>query len=123
MRKRLRKKLRRGEFTEYAFDVQYSLEAGTPAAVAEEFLDRFVEHAIEAHNLSCGGGGQGVGWDFLVTKAGRGSPTEEQRRAVDAWLAAQPEVRSHTVGQFVDAWYGPEDVSVTSPPPDVQGGA
>jgi hypothetical protein len=123
MRKRLRKKLRRGEFTEYAFDVQYSLEAGMSAVAVEEFLDRFLEHAIEAHNLSCGGGGQGAGWDFLVTKAGRGSPTEEQRSAVDAWLAAQPEVRSYTVGQSVDAWYGPEDTSVTSPATDVQGGA
>jgi uncharacterized protein YggL (DUF469 family) len=123
MRKRLRKKLRRGEFTEYAFDVQYSLKAGMSAAAVDEFLDRFLEHAIEAHHLRCGGGGQGVGWDFLVTKAGRGSPTEEQRSAVDAWLAAQPEVGSYTVGHFVDAWYGPEDASVTSQPTDVQGGA
>ncbi len=105
MRKRLRKKLRRGEFTEYAFDVQYSLTAGMLAGAAEEFLDRFIEHAIEARNLCCGGGGKELSWDFLVTKAGGGSTTEEDRSAVQAWLAGQPEVRSYAVGQFVDAWH------------------
>jgi uncharacterized protein len=122
MRKRLRKKLRRGEFTEYAFDVQYWLNAGMPAAAVDEFLDRFIEHAIEAHDLSCGGGGRDLTWDFLVTKAGRGSPTEEDRIAVHAWLAAQPEVRSYAVGQFVDAWHGPDTTPVTSQTTDEQEG-
>jgi uncharacterized protein YggL (DUF469 family) len=105
LRKRLRKKLRRGEFTEYAFDVQYSLNTGLPAAAAEEFFDRLIEHAIEARNLCCAGGGKDLSWDFLVTKAGRGSTSEEDRTAVQAWLAQQPEVRSYAVGQFVDAWH------------------
>jgi hypothetical protein len=123
MRKRLRKELRRGEFTEYAFDVQYSLRDGMSPTEVEEFLDRFLEHAIEAHSLSCGGGGQGVAWDFLVTKSGRGSPSEEQRSAVGAWLASQPEVRSYAVGQFVDAWHGPDDTTATRQPTGVQRGA
>jgi uncharacterized protein len=120
LRKRLRKKLRRGEFTEYAFDIQYSLNTGMLAAAAEEFLDRFIEHAIEARNLSCGGGGKDLSWDFLVTKAGRGSPTEEDRTAVQAWLAAQPEVRSYAVGQFVDAWHDDDHGPGTSDVADEQ---
>src|SRR4030042_1952877 len=123
MRKRLRKKLRRGEFTEYAFDVEYSLNEGLSSTAVDEFLDRFLEHAIESQNLSCGGGGQGMAWDFLVTKAGRGSPSEEQRNAVGACLAAQSEGRSYAVGQFGDAWHGPEDTPVTSRAIAVQGGA
>jgi hypothetical protein len=109
LRKRLRKKLRRGEFTEYAFDVQYSLNTGMLAAAAEDFLDRFIEQAIEARNLCCGGGGKDLSWDFLVTRAGRGSTTQEDRTAVQAWLAGQPEVRSYAVGQFVDAWHDSEN--------------
>ncbi len=120
MRKRLRKKLRRAEFTEYAFDVQYSLNAGMSAVAADDFLERFVEQAIEAQNLSCGGGGRDLTWDFLVTKTGRGSPTEKDRTAVQAWLAAQPEVRSYAVGQFVDAWHGSDSTPGTSQATDEQ---
>ena len=97
MRKRLRKKVRRGEFTEHAFGVQYTLAGGLSQTSVGDFLDRLLERAIEAHNLSCGGGGQGVAWDFLVTKAGRGSPTDGQRIAVGAWLHEQPEwCRTHS---------------------------
>jgi uncharacterized protein YggL (DUF469 family) len=108
MRKRLRKKRRLGEFRENAFDVSYTLRQGVSADEAEDFLFRFVEQAIEANDLSCGGGGQGESWELCVTSAGRGSPTEQQRGAVSEWLANQPAVRSHNLGAFFDAWHEPE---------------
>ena len=63
MRKRLRKKLRRAEFTELVFGLRYTLVAGLTAAAADDFLDRFLLQAVEANDLRCGGGGQGVAWD------------------------------------------------------------
>ena len=107
MRRRLRKKRRLGKFREDAFDVFYQLRQGFSADQAEEFLLRFLERAIEANNLSCGGGGKDESWELCVTSAGRGGPNEEQRAAVGVWLANQPEVRQHSVGKFFDAWHGP----------------
>jgi uncharacterized protein YggL (DUF469 family) len=115
MRKRLRKKLRRAEFTEHGFGVRYTLVAGLSVTIVDDFLDRFLIDAVEANNLRCGGGGQGVAWDFLVTLAGRGSPTEAQRVTLGNWLAAQPEVLSYSLGEFFDAWHGPEDAPFSAP--------
>jgi uncharacterized protein YggL (DUF469 family) len=109
MRKRLRKKLRLAEFTEHAFGVRYTLQAGLGTGIVDEFLDRFIEHAIEANDLRCGGGSQDQHWEFLVTAVGRGSPTETQRGTIRSWLAAQPEVASFDLSGFIDAWHGPED--------------
>jgi uncharacterized protein YggL (DUF469 family) len=116
MRKRLRKKRCLGEFREHAFDVSYALRPGLSVEQAEDFLFRFLEQAIEANDLACGGGGQGESWELCVTRAGRGSPTEEQRDAVSAWLASQPEVRSHNLGAFFDAWHEPEESPPSGPP-------
>jgi uncharacterized protein YggL (DUF469 family) len=120
MRKRLRKKLRRAEFTELVFGIQYTLVAGVSDKAADDFLDRFLTNAVEANKLLCGGGGQGVAWDFVVTLAGRGSPSEAQRQILAKWLAEQPEVLSYTLGEFVDGWHGPEEVSFSSPPVQVR---
>jgi uncharacterized protein YggL (DUF469 family) len=109
MRKRLRKKLRLCEFREYAFDVSYRLRDGLPTTEADDFLFRFLEQAIEANALACGGGGRPHAYEFCVTSAGRGSPTEEQRAALGAWLADQAEVTHHSLGEFFDAWHGPDD--------------
>ena len=115
MRKRLRKKLRRAEFTELVFGVRYTLVAGLPVTAADDFLDRFLLQAVEANNLRCGGGGQGVACDFVVTLAGRGSPTEAQRLSLATWLGNQPEVLSYTLGEFFDGWHGPEEAPFSAP--------
>ena len=109
MRKRLRKKLRFGEFREHLFAVRYSLHSEFAAdAAAEEFLWRFLDEAIEGNGLSCGGGGQGETWELLVSVAKRGSPTDGQRSAVGEWLAQQQEVKTYALGEFFDGWHGVE---------------
>ena len=109
MRKRLRKKLRVAEFREYGFDVSYRLRDDLPQAEADDFLFRFLEQAIEAKSLACGGGGRPPTYEFCVISDRRGSPTQEQRSGVGAWLGAQMEVADHSLGDFFDAWHGPED--------------
>ena len=109
MRKRLRKKLRLGEFSEYGFDVSYRLRDDLSETEADDFLFRFLEQAIEANSLACGGGGGPPAYEFCAVSDHRGSPTREQRSAVGAWLDAQVEVANHSVGEFFDAWHDPED--------------
>ena len=115
MRRRLRKKLRCAEFAEHVFGIRYTLVAGPTDKAVNDFLDRFRMHAVEANNLRCGGGGQGVAWNFVVTFAGRGSPSEDQRQSLADWLQAQPEVLSHTLGEFFDGWHGPEEAPFSAP--------
>jgi len=116
MRKRLRKKRRLGEFRENLFGARYSLRAAAPVEAGDEFLWRFLENAIEANRLSCGGGGQGRVWEFYVSSARRGSPTEAQRAAVGEWLGQQAETETYTLGDFFDGWHGPEEAPYRSAP-------
>ena len=112
MRKRLRKKHRVGEFQENVFGVRVCLrESLVPED--DEFLWRFLEGAIEANGLACGGGGEGSSLEFYVQLPRRGSPTEEQRAAVGEWLARQPEVSAYLVGEFFDGWHGSEEAPYT----------
>lgn len=119
MRKRLRKKRRLDEFRESIFGVRFSLREGLAPEATDEFLWRFLEGAIEASGLSCGGGGQGPAWEFYVQLASRGSPSEGQRAAVGSWLAQQPEVRTYVVGDFFDGWHGPEEAPYSGPQVEV----
>ena len=104
MRKRLRKKLRKGEFQEMGFQVKFHLLADLDEPCQGSFFDTFIEQAIEGNGLICGGG-FGTAWDVFVTLDGRGSATEEHRRRVRDWLLGNPVVSSVQVGSLVDAWY------------------
>ena len=102
MKKRLRKKHHRGEFTEW----------GHPLAIIrnrqdgfDEFLDAFIEEAIEATGCQCGGAGTEDRLDMVV-EIGRlaGDPTGKLRK-VTAWLDARPDVREYKTGPLFDLWY------------------
>jgi uncharacterized protein YggL (DUF469 family) len=107
LRKRLRKKRRLAEFREYGFSVLYQLEPGADPGAADAFLDRFVESAVEANGLLCGGGGGPVQFDFFVVGQTRLGASESQRQRLQEWLFRQPEVAVQKVGELEDAWHGP----------------
>jgi len=86
-----------------------SLKQAMDEAARDAFLDRWIESAIESHNLSCGGGGSNERWGFFVTLSGRGSVTEEHRTELSEWLGNQREIESFTVGPLQDAWHGWEE--------------
>jgi len=115
MRKRLRKKRRLAEFRESIFGVRFSLSDGLAPGTDDEFLWRFLDGAVEANGLACGGGGQGAAWEFYVQLAGRGSPSEAQRLAVGTWLGQQAEVRAYELGDFFDGWHGPDEAPYAGP--------
>ncbi len=80
MNRRLRKKLRVGEFRECGFEVTFRLSDRTDDATVDAFWGEFIEGAIESAGLVCGGGCGRV-WDVFVSRPGRRSETDQDRRA------------------------------------------
>jgi len=105
MKKRLRKKLRRGEFQELGFEVRFRAVDDISDEAFDNVADAFISQAIEANGLICGGGGKKPEWEVFVTLDRQGSATEAHRQAVQRWLATRPEVTTIQVGPLVDAWY------------------
>lgn len=106
MRKRLRKKLHKGEFQEMGFEVQFRMTSVFTETDFDSFIDFFIEEAIEANGLAFGGGGTYDNWRGFVTLDGRGSATDEHREKVREWFESQPQIiLEWHVGPFVDAWY------------------
>lgn len=99
MRRRLLKKPDKGEFAGDAFGVSYVLE-DVSSQRANEFLDRFVEEAVEPHGLECHGERHDRAWDFRVASVHGAKPTAAQRAAIVKWLEARKEVSRFEVEEL-----------------------
>jgi hypothetical protein len=104
MKRRLRKKLRAGEFRQDGFEVTFRLSGDVDEAAVDAFWDHFIDTAIDSAGLMCGGG-YGRAWDVFVSRPGRGSATDEDRHALAVWLERQPLVSDVRIGPLVDAWH------------------
>jgi hypothetical protein len=105
MKKRIRKRLHKGEFQEFGFRVLVKMKEGLTSEAREAFLDEFILQAIEAKGLLFGGGTDERELSGFVTQADRGSATDAHRRGVGAWLQNRLEVIEVEIGNLVDAWY------------------
>ena len=110
MRKRLRKKLRRGEFRGYGFAVAWQFASALGAQATGLFFDALLD-AVQARGLTFGGGGGSRGGSGFVCKAKRGSATEEDRAEIAGWFRALEPALSATVGPLEDARQGPPQVT------------
>lgn len=81
------------------FAVAFHFKSGLDDRQQLQLLTRFVVEAIEARQLSFGGGDSGG----FVTHAGPGSASEDDRQAVIAWLGACPDVEHVVVGEMQSA--------------------
>jgi uncharacterized protein YggL (DUF469 family) len=99
--RRLRKKLRIGEFQQQGFGLSFRFKAGLSESEQLDILDAFISQAIEIRGLAFGGGENGY-----VTRAGRASTTEDDRQAVGAWLLACSSIEQVSIHPNTDAWYG-----------------
>ena len=99
--RRLRKKLRVGEFKEEGFEINFKFKASLTNEEQLDVLMKFINEAIECRNLSFGGGENG-----FITRTGRGSTTEEDRQAVNSWLLSCTSIEQVHVKDNEDAWYG-----------------
>ena len=104
MRKRLRKKRRFGEFQELEIPVAFRLNPKLTEAEVEKFLHELVAHAEQRGLVFLGSGD--VEWYGAVTRAGRGSPSEQDKMFVHQHLTSDPRVETVSIGPLRDAWNG-----------------
>ena len=97
--RRLRKKLRVGEFQIMGFSLAVTLRDSLTIEQDSDFWDRFILEAIEDQRLTYGGLTEGY-----VAPEGDVSATEADREHVKQWLLSQPEVIDFKVGQLSDAY-------------------
>jgi uncharacterized protein YggL (DUF469 family) len=108
LKTRQRKKLRVGEFQEHCFDVELVFHNPMRGEPYHDFINDFFG-ALEERGLL--GGGFGGREPFsetegVIARFERGSPSEQDREAVIAWLRARPEVVDARAKDFKDAWHG-----------------
>lgn len=105
---RQRKKMHLGEFQEHVFEVQVSFKEALSTTAFENFLGLFIAY-VESRQLFVGAlGGQfpEEKTEGIIFAAGRHSPTEEDRVAVQQWLQEQAEIEQASCSELTDAWYG-----------------
>ena len=105
MKKRLRKKLRVGEFQELGFAVRFRLPGDLNESGMNAFWDAFIIEVVEAGGFMFGGA-CGHEWDVFVCRPNRQSATEADRQAIASWLGRHEQVSDILIGPLVDAWYG-----------------
>ena len=108
MRKRLRKKLRLGEFTERGFAIGFVLLAQAGSDAALDIIDALLAQAIEPLALALYAGGDHV-WSGFVTAMGRRSVTEDEKASVLAWLHSRLDIDHVRAGPLIDAWHSHEE--------------
>jgi uncharacterized protein YggL (DUF469 family) len=102
---RLRKKMRIAEFQSFGFEVSFALAKVPSIELYHQIFYDFLDEAITANDLFCGGGGiDRQNYSFFVEK-GRLSATEADRIAVERWLALRLDISTHEVGPLIDSWY------------------
>ena len=103
MKKRLQKKKHRGEFIEWG---QQLVIARNGRDGFDEFLDAFIEEAIEANGCYCGGSGKENKLDVVVELGRRMDDPAARLKRITAWLDARPDVQSWRTGEEFDIWHG-----------------
>ena len=99
MRKRLRKKLRLGEFEDLLVPIAFDLASGVAPAEVDAMIDRFIS-LVESLGLAFGGGGGGgtCRRGFAESAPKRPQPTEAQAESLRRWLSGQPQIHASWVG-------------------------
>jgi len=103
MKKRLRKKKHVGEFTEWGRRLVITRNRKDGF---DEFLDAFIEEAIEASGCYCGGGGKEDRLDVVVELGRRSDDPAARLKRITTWLDARPDVQSWKAGDEFDIWHG-----------------
>ena len=103
MKKRLRKKKHCGEFTEWGRQLVITRNRKDGF---EEFLDAFIEEAIEANGCYCGGSGKEDKLDVVVELGRRSDDPAARLQKITAWLDDRPDVQGWRTSDEFDLWHG-----------------
>ncbi len=102
MKKRLRKKLRMGEFRDVGFEVRFRFAEDLSPEDRNRLLDDFLDQAIVDNGLLFVGGG-GSDWEgFVAVEGAEGTVTEEHRERVAAWLDNDSRILDSSVGPLTE---------------------
>jgi uncharacterized protein YggL (DUF469 family) len=103
MKKRLRKKKHRGEFTEWGCHLAI-IRNRTDGYRA--FVDAFIVEAIQANGCGGGGGGKEGRLDFVVELGRTVDNPVVRLKKITAWLDASPDVLEYRTGLMFDLRHG-----------------
>ena len=103
MKKRVRKKKHVQEFTEWGRQLVVTRNCKEGF---DEFLDAFIEEAIEANDCFCGGGGKEYKLSVVVELGRRKNNPDAKMAAIVAWLKARPDIQTWQIGPEFDLWHG-----------------
>ncbi|WP_428504792.1 50S ribosome-binding protein YggL [Roseateles sp.] len=105
--RRLRKKLRIGEFRELGFSVKVEFKRELSREESLSLTFDFLAQVIDPRGLAYGGF-----WDDSYLSTMRpGSVTEVDREAITTWLLSRSEVSAVVTGEYTDSWHcGPQYV-------------
>jgi uncharacterized protein YggL (DUF469 family) len=103
MKKRLRKKKHYREFTEWGRQL---IIIRNRKEGFDEFLDAFIEEAIEANECYCGGSGKEDKLDVIVELGRRSDDPAGRMRRITAWLDGRADVEGWKAGEEFDVWHG-----------------
>ncbi|MGP6224128.1 YggL family protein [Pseudomonas aeruginosa] len=103
-KRRLRKKLRLGEFQEFGFSFELTYDRS--ALSHDDALDRLIDF-VEAQGWVFGGGGSPEQAEIsgYLCLARVGSLDEADRESARLWLEAQPWCKAFEVGPLSDCWH------------------
>lgn len=103
--RRLRKKLYLDEFAMMGFEFSCKIDLKQEAEF-DTLFDALAE-LIYSRNLLVDGGGNEDGFEgYIISGERYESATDEDRKAIEEWLKAQPGVSDVEVDDLSDAFYG-----------------
>jgi len=101
VKKRLRKKHHLGEFTEWGHQLVIIRNRQDGF---DEFLNAFIEEAVEANGCQCGGAGTEDKLEVVVEIGRLADDPTGKLRKVTSWLEARPDVLEYKTGPLFDLW-------------------
>ncbi|MBN1253050.1 MAG: DUF469 family protein [Bacteroidales bacterium] len=101
----MRKKLRKGEFVEFGFEIIVNFSESAKQTSFDEWLDKFIDE-IENNNLAFGGGGDFNNFSgYIVTnKKNKKSATDDDRVIIQNWLNKQDNINDFIVKELTNSW-------------------
>ena len=103
MKKRLRKKKHHGEFTQWGRQI---LIIRNRDDGLDDFLDAFIDEAIEANGCYCGGGGTARKLSFVVELGRRSDSPDDKLKRIAEWLDSRTDIENWKAGEEFDLWHG-----------------
>lgn len=103
-KRRLRKKLKLGEFRECGFNVEISVSASASITL-DASLDEWIGF-VESNRWAFGGGVSDKKIEGFVASQFNMSLTQDNRVLLAEWLSQADWVESFCIGELSDAWHG-----------------